>query len=388
VTGTGSVVLSENATLTGTTTTNALTVNGDLFVTGSNFTSHAQTVTVSDNLLVLNSGEVGTGVAAGTAGLRIDRGTGVTAYEMVFDEATDMFRVGMEGDMETLASQPYVTSALKSNALNPGCNLSDIPNAAFARSNLGITSTSDAGSITSGTLAVLRGGTGTTTATGTGSVVLSAGATLTGTTTVATLAATTVSASLVQFPNTMLDKKLVLWDSGVGGAAFYGLGIQASTLKYNVESAGTSHVFTASNVELMRVRGDGNVGIGISAPTEKLHVTGNILATGNVSAQSDARLKTDVALIDNAMARIGAISGYTYRMKSDETGRRCLGVLAQEVLAVMPEAVTTPPAGSPDGYMSVAYGNLTALLIEGIKELGASVKDVSERLARLEASSA
>jgi hypothetical protein len=113
---------------------------------------------------------------------------------------------------------------------------------------------------------------------------------------------------------------------------------------------------------------------------------GNIFATGDVVAQSDARLKTDITLVDNAMERIGAISGYTYRMKSDETGRRCLGVLAQEVLAVMPEAVTMPPADSPDGYMSVAYGNLTALLIEGIKELGAGFKDVSERLARLEAS--
>jgi cation diffusion facilitator CzcD-associated flavoprotein CzcO len=93
----------------------------------------------------------------------------------------------------------------------------------------------------------------------------------------------------------------------------------------------------------------------------------------HVPSQSDARPKTDIALIDNAMERIGAISGYTCRMTDDETGRRRQGVLAQQVMAVMPEAVVTPPTTDPDGFMSVAYGNLVALMIEGLKELGARV---------------
>jgi hypothetical protein len=171
------------------------------------------------------------------------------------------------------------------------------------------------------------------------------------------------------FPNTMVDKKLVLWDSP--GATYFGIGVQTNVLKYNTAST-ASHVFTGSGVELMRVNGsNGYVGIGTSAPTQRLHVAGNIFATGDVVAQSDARLKTDITPIDNAMARIGAISGYTYRMTDDESGRRCLGVLAQEVKAVMPEAVVTPPTA--DGFMSVAYGNLVALLIEGMKELGARI---------------
>jgi hypothetical protein len=79
------------------------------------------------------------------------------------------------------------------------------------------------------------------------------------------------------------------------------------------------------------------------------------------------------------------MSGYTYRMKGDDTGRRCLGVLAQEVLAVMPEAVTTPPADDPDRYMSVAYGNLVALLIEGMKEMGEGMKAKDQAIQDLQA---
>ncbi|KAG1669790.1 hypothetical protein FOA52_001620 [Chlamydomonas sp. UWO 241] len=345
-TGSGRVVLDTGATFAGettfaghVTTSAGMTINGDLVVAGSNFITTAETVEITDNTLLLNAGEVGTGVTAGFAGLEIDRGV-ASNYLLVFDESADMFRVGAVGSLETLASQPYVAGYVEGYV-------------------------AEASNITSGILAVQRGGTGTVSATGTGgSVVLSVGPTLTGTTTVATLAATTV-----QFPNTLVDKKLVLWDGA--GAAYHGLGIAAGVLKYNVATSSTAHVFTASNVELMRLTGTGNVGVGTSTPAQKLHVVGNIFATGDVVAQSDARLKTDITPIDNAMARIGAISGYTYRMTDDESGRRCLGVLAQEVKAVMPEAVVTPPTA--DGFMSVAYGNLVALLIEGMKELGARI---------------
>ena len=64
------------------------------------------------------------------------------------------------------------------------------------------------------------------------------------------------------------------------------------------------------------------------------------------------------------------------------TGRH-VGVIAQEVLKVLPEAVTGGPNsmdGTDDDHYSVAYGNMVALLIESIKELKSEVDSLKEQL--------
>ena len=61
----------------------------------------------ADNIIELNKGQVGSGVSAGKAGLTIDRGD-EPDYQMVFDEVDDMFKVGMNGQLQTIASQNYV----------------------------------------------------------------------------------------------------------------------------------------------------------------------------------------------------------------------------------------------------------------------------------------
>ncbi len=93
----------------------------------------------------------------------------------------------------------------------------------------------------------------------------------------------------------------------------------------------------------------------------------NITAGGNVTAYSDIRLKTGLTKIAGALKKVEALNGYTY--KRTDTGERHTGVVAQEVQAVLPEAVNL----QPDGYLSVAYGNLVGLLIEAIKELKSEV---------------
>ena len=99
--------------------------------------------------------------------------------------------------------------------------------------------------------------------------------------------------------------------------------------------------------------------------------TGNFTASGNVTAYSDFRLKKNVEPIHDPLDKIALINGVTYTDKA--TGDRRTGVIAQEVLKVMPEAVLT----DENGYHSVAYGNLVGLLIEAIK-------DLEERIAKLE----
>jgi hypothetical protein len=92
---------------------------------------------------------------------------------------------------------------------------------------------------------------------------------------------------------------------------------------------------------------------------------GTITTSGNITAFSDISLKENIETIPNAIEKVNQINGITYtRNDVDDKEERHTGVIAQEVEAVLPEAVTT----NDDGIKSVAYGNMVGLLIEAIKE--------------------
>ena len=82
-----------------------LVVAGNLTVEGTTTTVGSEDMSVKDNQITLNSGEEGAGVSKGTAGIVVDRGT-ETNYNIIFDETDDLFKVGMEGDEEIIASRP------------------------------------------------------------------------------------------------------------------------------------------------------------------------------------------------------------------------------------------------------------------------------------------
>lgn len=77
---------------------NNITIKGNVTQEGSSFITKAETVEVSDNILLLNRGEVGSGVTKGISGIQVDRGA-LTDYQFVFDESDDRFKVGVEGDL-------------------------------------------------------------------------------------------------------------------------------------------------------------------------------------------------------------------------------------------------------------------------------------------------
>lgn len=102
--------------------------------------------------------------------------------------------------------------------------------------------------------------------------------------------------------------------------------------------------------------------------TLDIDTTGSVTFSGNVTAYSDIRLKTNIEPIKNALADTCKLTGVTFdRLDSAIKG---IGVIAQEVQKVCPRAVEE----DKDGYLSVAYGNLVGLLIEAIKELNAKVE--------------
>ena len=119
---------------------------------------------------------------------------------------------------------------------------------------------------------------------------------------------------------------------------------------------------------------DTNVGIGTTSPTYKLDVAGTIRATGDVLAFSDRRVKENIKTIENASDKLLKLRGVEYN-KIGET-KKSIGVIAQEIEEVLPEVVST----DTNGMKSVAYGNITGVLIEAIKELKAEIEELKKQI--------
>ena len=99
--------------------------------------------------------------------------------------------------------------------------------------------------------------------------------------------------------------------------------------------------------------------------------TGALTAVSMVSS-SDERLKSNIQTITNAVQTVESLRGVSY-LRND---RPEIGVVAQEVEKVLPMLVHE----DPEGYKSVAYGNMVGLLIEAVKELSAEVKALKAEL--------
>jgi hypothetical protein len=113
-----------------------------------------------------------------------------------------------------------------------------------------------------------------------------------------------------------------------------------------------------------------------------LSSAGALTVVGEITAFSDSSLKANIEIIADALNKVEAIRGVTYtRTDSDDKQKRHTGVIAQEIEAVLPEAVLV----NEDGIRSVAYGNMVGLLIEAVKELSSQNKALLARLEVLEA---
>ena len=119
----------------------------------------------------------------------------------------------------------------------------------------------------------------------------------------------------------------------------------------------------------------GSAGLTFSSTTNVLSCSGDIIAFA-----SDERLKTNFEPIENAVDKVLKLRGFTYNFNEIgeglgfDTSLRHAGVSAQEVQAVLPEAVCPAPAS--DKYLTVKYDKLVPLLIEAIKELKEEIKDL------------
>ena len=136
--------------------------------------------------------------------------------------------------------------------------------------------------------------------------------------------------------------------------------------------------FRVSNSNVMWLSTSANVGIGQTSPAYKLDVTGTIRATGDVIAYSDRRVKQDIVTLENSVDLVKKLRGVSYKKIGEDDQK--IGVIAQEILEVLPQVVSK----DENGMYSVAYGNMAGLFIEAIKEQQAHIETLEERIQKLE----
>jgi hypothetical protein len=162
------------------------------------------------------------------------------------------------------------------------------------------------------------------------------------------------------------DNGTISWEADAG---------QLFSITNNLTSGSIFSVNDVSGIPSIDVDADGTiqlaplgsteyVGVGTTAPTAKLHVVGDVNVTGVVTATdfnstSDARLKTNVRVIEDPLEKVQQINGVSFNWIKDN--KPSMGVIADNIQEVLPELVSdTDPK-------TVNYNGLIGLLIECVK---------------------
>jgi hypothetical protein len=150
-------------------------------------------------------------------------------------------------------------------------------------------------------------------------------------------------------------------------AADYRLTVDSTGVDYAIYSFGSTHV------------DNGALGVGVvpSATIGRIDASNDIVAYST----SDSRLKENITPIANALDKVKSLTGVEFDWKEETKNvhgyeGHDVGVIAQEVQAVLPEAIRT----NDSGYLSVRYEKMIALLIEGMKEQQNQIDELKAKL--------
>ncbi|MHA2254422.1 MAG: tail fiber domain-containing protein, partial [Candidatus Kariarchaeaceae archaeon] len=140
---------------------------------------------------------------------------------------------------------------------------------------------------------------------------------------------------------------------------------------------GYINLSTGSNQQRVRVTNAGDVGIGSTQPTAKLDVDGGVVVSGVVTATdfnstSDARLKTNVQVIEDPLEKVLQINGVSFNWIKDN--KPSMGVIADNIQEVLPELV------SDSDPKTVNYNGLIGLLIECVKQQQVEIEELKRKI--------
>ena len=107
---------------------------------------------------------------------------------------------------------------------------------------------------------------------------------------------------------------------------------------------------------------------------------GTTTIAGDLSINSDARLKANIISLGSTLAKLLQIDGKTYTMKKDKNKKQKIGVLAQDIEKVFPELVS-----ESNGVKSVNYQGLVPVLINALKEQDSKMKEQDNKMNEQEA---
>lgn len=165
-----------------------------------------------------------------------------------------------------------------------------------------------------------------------------------------------------------------------------------STVDWIIDQYGTSaaearlRIFNTTEANGIIIKENGFIGMGTSNPTVRLQVAGDIIAN-SIAGSSDNRFKTNILLIENPLQKVLKLRGVTFDWKTKEfpnrmfSENRAIGFIAQEVEQVIPEVVQTE--NSTEGFKSVQYDKVVALLVEAIKEQQKQIEQLQQKVKEL-----
>lgn len=198
----------------------------------------------------------------------------------------------------------------------------------------------------------------------------------------------------LQFTTGLSNRKLVLYELADNDHNFYGMGVQTSILRYQVPRPVDNHIFYAGDqlgtlsTELMRIQGNGNVGIGTGAPTAMLSVNGtaNKPGGGSWTVFSDKRLKSDIKSYQDGLSTLLKISPVKYHyneISGCDTNPEYVGVIAQELKEIAPYMVSNFKKDNTE-YLQVDNSAMTYMLINAVKEQQLQIQELLNRIESLE----